>query len=159
MKAFIIFIPILMGILCFGIGIFVHGSEEITMLSFTNDILNQFITIITLFISFTMGYLTIIISSSSENIERLKETDSRNVVDKNGEPYKLYQILTTEITYTIIVAIFFLITCVIEKFLVFYLDVVLLKVVCAINVIIFVHILILMLVTVKNIYYSFWRPD
>lgn len=158
-KAFIIFIPIFMGILCFGIGMLVPGSEEITMLSFTNDILSQFITIITLFISFTMGYLTIIISSSSENIERLKETDSKNISDEEGKPYKLYQILTTEITYTIIVDIFFLTICVIEKFLVFYLNVVLLKTFCSINVIIFAHILILMLVTVKNIYYSFWRPD
>lgn len=158
-KVFIIVIPMLMGILCFAIGMLIPGSEEITMLSFIGDILSQFITIITLFISFTMGYLTIIISSSSENIERLKETDSKNIVDKKGEPYKLYQILTTEITYTIIVDIFFLTACVIEKFVVFYLNAILLKVICSINVIVFAHILILMLVTVKNIYYSFWRPD
>ena len=47
----------------------------------------------TLFVSFTMGYLSILITSSSNNVNELKAKDSKKFTDEKGKPYKLFQIL------------------------------------------------------------------
>ena len=51
--------------------------------AFANDILGSYITIMTLFVSFTMGYLSILITSNSENINELKTKESKYCVDRN----------------------------------------------------------------------------
>ena len=79
--------------------------------------------------------------------------------DEKGKPYTLYQILMTEITYTVLVEITVLLVCVIEKFIINCFTSQVLKIFCSINVSLFVYILLLILVDVKNLYFSFWKSE
>lgn len=98
--------------------IYLTIEETYTGEPVADDIINQFITILTLFVSFSMAYLSIIVSSSSKNIDELKGTPSKERFMANKDPYSLYQILISEITYTLVFEIIFLIFCVFEKFLI-----------------------------------------
>lgn len=155
-KMVYIGIPIVIGIICFLISSFIHRNGREDAFVIINDIVNQFITIMSLFISFTMAYLTILITSSSKNVEDLKGTDSE-IKNKNGEFFSIYQEVTTEITYTVIIEILFLIICVFEKFFINYVCNDIMKMLCAIDIAAFAHILLLMLMIVKDIYYTFWK--
>ena len=73
-KDLIIFIviPLLIGIgLFMGEEVF-DAVRKLDIDEFTGDLLNQIITVLTLFISFSMAYLSILLSSDSENIKRMK---------------------------------------------------------------------------------------
>ena len=80
-------------------------------------------------------------------------------VDKNGDPYKLFQILMSNITYAVIVEILFLISSVMEKYLLTCINSLIIKWICALDAGIFTHIVIVLLTIIKNIYYSFWKPE
>ena len=152
-------VPIIVGLICLAIGFVFGGSSKISMVEFMRDILGDFITLLALFVSFTMGYLSIILSSSSENITDLKNSFSKSFKDNEGNYYSLYQILITDITYTVIIEIIFLILCMCEKFVMVYCNNIIIKVFCAINVGLFLHVVMLILIIVKNIYYSFWKSE
>lgn len=127
---------------------------------FTQDLLNQIITMLTLFISFSMAYLSILITSSSINVENLKETISESYeFKKKKNNCSLYHVLICEITYTLIIEIFFLVFVFFQKFIILLSTDMLIKFIIASNIACFVHVLIIMLVTVKDIYYSFWKPS
>lgn len=154
----LISVPISISILCYLISVVIKNFNGIDAYDFSSDIINQLITILTLFVSFSMAYLSIIIASSSENINGLKETDSKSYFLK-GKPCKLYQVLLSEITYTLVIDIFFLVFVVFQKFLLSICNVTALKILLSIDSGMFVHVLLIMLVLIKNIYYSFWKPE
>ena len=85
--------------------------------------------------------------------------DSKYFIDENGKPYKLFQIIMTGITYAVIVEICFLIMAVMEKYFITCLSSSVLKLLCAIDAGIFAHIVIILLIIIKNIYYIFWKPE
>lgn len=149
-------IPTLIGVLSFVIGTLLEMHSEVYLIDFAEDTLNAFITVVALFISFSMAYMSILISSSSENVNELKKRESKKYCSQNGKPYNLYQILTTEITYTVITEIFFLIICIFERYLLACVPYLCIKIMCAFNVVCFLHIIILMIMVMKNMYFSFW---
>ncbi|EXG84103.1 hypothetical protein K413DRAFT_0815 [Clostridium sp. ASBs410] len=127
---------------------------------FTQDLLNQIITMLTLFISFSMAYLSILITSSSTNVENLKNTISVSYeFNRKKNDCSLYHVLICEITYTLIIEIFFLVYVFFQKFIILLSTDIIIKYMIAINISCFVHVLIIMLITVKDIYYSFWKPS
>ena len=156
-KRILFFIPIIIGVMCFCVALFTTGNEKWDGYEFASDLVNQFITILTLFVSFSMAYLSIIVSSSSQNIDDLKNTIDEERTASNGEEYSLYQILMAEITYTLVFEIIFLIGCVFEKFLMSIIDWQSIRIMICIDVAFFVHVLLMMLVVIKNIYFSFWK--
>ena len=105
-------IPVIVMIISLLVSVLPNLKFNTSTDAFANDILGSYITIMTLFVSFTMGYLSILITSNSENINELKTKESKYFVDKNGDPYKLFQILMSNITYSVIVEILFLISSV-----------------------------------------------
>lgn len=159
-KRILIITPVFVGIFSFVISLLASTRGYTTGFEFANDIVGQFITILALFISFNMGYLSLIITSSSKNVEDMKTTasPSRFKDKQHSKPFMVYEILTAEITYTLLVEIFFLIVCVAEKMLMVFLSVNSLKIIVNIDIALFVHTAIMLLVIVKNIYYSFWKP-
>lgn len=123
-----------------------------------NDLLNQLITVLTLFISFSMAYLSIIITSSGKSINDMKKINSkRYFLDKGKRPCNLYQVLSTDITYTLITEILFLMLIFFQKLAMYLFHNIMIKIFIALNVALLLHVLLLMMTTVKNIYYSFWN--
>ncbi len=152
-------VPMFIIIISFLISMLPNLKFSIDVYTFANDILDSYITIMTLFVSFTMGYLSILITSNSENINELKAKESKYFVDKNGKPYKLFQILMSSITYAVIVEILFLIFSVMEKYFLTCINGQIIKGICALDAGIFTHVVIVLLTIIKNIYYSFWKPE
>lgn len=155
---FLLICPILIGIFFLIADQVLCTCRDFSLDSFTQDFLNQMVTMLTLFISFSMAYLSIIITSSSQNVDNLKTTLSKIYKLKRQKNFcSLYQVLICEITYTLVVEICYLFIVLIQKFLLFLLTDMLIKYIIAINTTFFTHILIMMLITVKDIYYSFWK--
>lgn len=151
-----ILVPILSGLACFLVGLLVHPIHEFDLISFGVDILNQLLTILTLFISFSMAYLSILISSGSKNVDGLKGFYTGKYF-LDGKECTLYQVLASEITYTIIFEILFMVFVLIQRLLLYIFTSDVVQIVLSIDIACFVHTLLMMLVVIKNIYYSFWR--
>lgn len=152
-------LPSLLGVLFLIMDSKLSTCRIFSLDDFTQDLLNQIITMLTLFISFSMAYLSILITSSSVNVENLKKTISESYEFKrNKRNCSLYHVLICEITYTLIIEIFFLVFVFFQKFIILLSTDILIKFIIAIDIAFFVHVLIIMLVTVKDIYYSFWKP-
>ena len=152
-------IPITVVCISLIVGMIPFIQFKVSVNDFTADILGDYITIMTLFVSFTMGYLSILMTSGSDNVNELKARDSKYFIDENGKPYKLFQIIMTGITYAVIVEICFLIMAVMENYFITCLSSSVLKLLCAIDAGIFAHIVIILLIIIKNIYYIFWKPE
>lgn len=153
---FFTIIPLLIGAIFLLSCYCLDTSCKFNILDFINDLLNQLITMLTLFISFSMAYLSILLSSSSKNIDELKETTSMIYV-LNSKRCSLYQVLMIEITYSIIMEIGFLLYVFIQKFTIYISNDFILKLMLMFDIVLLVHVLLLMLVTIKNIYYIFWK--
>lgn len=152
----LVLIPTFGGIISFFVGNYIHPQYNFSLSEFCVDVLNQILTILTLFISFSMAYLSILITSSSQNVDGLKGTESETYFLR-GKPCTLYQVLASEITYTLVFEIFFLTLVLAERFLLYIFSPSILQIVLALDIALFVHVMIMMLIIVKNIYYSFWK--
>lgn len=149
-------IPLFGGIISFCVGIHIHPQYEFVLYDFCVDVLNQILTILTLFISFSMAYLSILITSSSKNVDGLKSTESKKYFLR-GKPCTLYQVLASEITYTLVFEIFFLTLVLAQRFLIYVCSEIILEIMMAVDISLFIHVMLMMLIIVKNIYYSFWK--
>lgn len=149
-------IPVVLMIGVFILSFVLKNRNAESIYGFCDDFLNQLLTILTLFISFSMAYLSIIISSSSENVTELKTKDSKTY-SIDGKQCTLYQVLSVDLTYTLVIQVFFLALVLFQKFLICVCGEIVIKGVIAFNVAGMAHILLMMLVVVKSIYYSFWR--
>lgn len=151
-----ILIPLLIGIALFVFETCFNTIRKINIDDFVLDLLNQMITVLTLFISFSMAYLSIIITSSSDSVNKMKKTESK-YYSLGKERCTLFQVLMSDLTYTLIIEIVFLLFIFFEKFLIYMCSIVGLRVLVSIDVCLMVHVLILLMITVKNIYFSFWK--
>lgn len=151
-----IFIPLLIGGISYFVGFLIHPKYEFSLIDFCVGILDQLLTILTLFISFSMAYLSILITSSSKNVDGLKDTPSKKYFLK-GKPCSLYQVLSSEITYTLVFEIFFMVIVLMQRFLIYMCSSEVLQILLAVNIALFIHVLLMMLIIIKNIYFSFWK--
>lgn len=154
---FFVIVPIIMGTSAYIIGSINRIHYSVSLNEFYNDILNQLITVIALFVTFCMAYLSILLTSSSKNVDELKSTKSESYKLK-GISCSLYQVNANEVTYVLLSEIFFMIFVFFQKMispitLISFIQ----KVLLCIDIAIFIHILLVMLVVVKNMYFSFWR--
>lgn len=155
--SFLTIIPIVVGGIFVIVDCLFHVNRNFVLDDFFNDLLNQFITMMTLFISFSMAYLSIIITSSSNNIDRLKNCASKYKLKRQKEACTLYQVIVCEITYGVVIEICFLLCTLLEKFIFYLVSNLIVKIFISIDIIFFIHILLILMVTVKDIYYSFWK--
>lgn len=114
---------------------------------------------LTLFVSFTMAYLSIIVSSCSKNIDNLKSTKSEKYYLKRKKDCTLYQVLVSEITYNLLIEILFLLVTIVEKFILCVSNPIACKIMLSVDITLFVHVLFIMMIIVKDIYFSFWKSE
>jgi hypothetical protein len=149
-------IPLLIGVIFLFSCFYLSTSRKLDLVDFDNDLLNQLITMLTLFISFSMAFLSILLSSSSKNVDDLKDTSSKEY-SLNNKNCSLYQVLMIEITYSMIIEICFLLYVFLQKFVIYVSNDITIKFMLTLDIILLVHVLLLMLVTIKNVYYTFWK--
>lgn len=157
-REFVVFwiFPIIVGVCLLCVEMNLDTIRTIDIDEFTLDLLNQLITVLTLFISFSMAYLSIIITSDSQSIKTMKETNSKEYSFQNS-PCTVFQVLMADLTYTLVIEVIFLLLIFFQKFLIYMCSNFGLKILIALNIVLVMHVLILMLLIAKNIYFSFWK--
>lgn len=144
-------------VICTGMQFYYKIFDQEEIKNFVLEYINSEIEIIALLLSFSIAYLTILITSDSKNIRELKEYNTNKIIDKKN--ISLYQILLIQLTYTIYNEIVLLILLLIHKFIfpitkefwniIFF----------TINMILLINIIYVIFKNVKNIYLSFWRSN
>ena len=144
-------------VICIGMQFYYKIFDQEEIKNFVLEYINSEIEIIALLLSFSIAYLTILITSDSKNIRELKEYNTNKIIDKKN--ISLYQILLIQLTYTIYNEIVLLILLLIHKFIfpitkefwniIFF----------TINMILLINIIYVIFKNVKNIYLSFWRSN
>lgn len=134
------------------------GSSEKVILTFSGFINNQ-INIIAILISFSVAIITILVSADNKNIQCLKETESNKKQYKpvNGKQLSLFQILLSNIAYNVIIEIIYLVMLIAISLMQNLFPIVSLKYVAAICIFIILHILLVLLESVAQMYLTFWK--
>ncbi|MCM1508809.1 MAG: hypothetical protein NC177_17005 [Ruminococcus flavefaciens] len=158
-RVFIKFlIPMLIAVTALLLAIFFNiGNSEKVVLTFSGFIATQ-INIVAILISFSVAIITILVSADNRNIQCLKETESNKKQYKpvNGRQLSLFQILLSNIAYNVIIEIIYLVGLITISLIENLLPIVLLKYLTAICIFIILHILLVLLESVAQMYLTFW---
>ncbi|MDK2585005.1 hypothetical protein QOZ83_03955 [Romboutsia sedimentorum] len=150
-------LPLIIGLIYIIGTYFIKAMPEFNIRNFGNDFINTTITVITLLITFSMAYLTILVTGDNSNIKDLKSTVSERKI-KNKQ-IVLYQVMLINISYTTVVEIAFLVIIFFQKFLLQVVSKNFIHIILMIDLMVLTHILLLLLQIIINIYFSFWKVD
>lgn len=109
-------------------------------------------------ISFSVAIITILVSADNKNIQCLKETDSNKAQYKlvDGKQLSLFQILLSNIAYNAIVEIVYLVGLIAISLMKNLLPVTTLKYITTVCIFVILHILLVLLESVAQMYLTFW---
>lgn len=158
-RVFIKFlVPMIIALLALLIAIIFNiGNSEKVILTFSGFIDTQ-INIVAILISFSVAIITILVSADNKNIQCLKETESNKKQYKpvNGQQLSLFQILLSNIAYNVIIEIIYLVLLITISLIQNLFPVALLKYITAICIFMILHILLVLLESVAQMYLTFW---
>lgn len=151
-------VPMLIALAALLFAIFFNiGSSEKVILTFSGFIDTQ-INIVAILISFSVAIITILVSADNKNIQCLKETESNKKQYKpvNGRQLSLFQILLSNIAYNVIIEIIYLVVLIAISLMQNLFPIAFLKYITAICIFIILHILLVLLESVAQMYLTFW---
>ncbi len=151
-------VPMLIALIALLLAMFFNiGNSEKVLFTFSGFIDTQ-INIVAILISFSVAIITILVSADNKNIQCLKETESNKKQYKpvNGKQLSLFQILLSNIAYNVIVEIIYLVGLIVISLMQNLLPLVTLKYLTAICIFIILHILLVLLESVAQMYLTFW---
>jgi len=121
---------------------------------------NVQISAVAILISFSIAIITILVSADNPNIKKLKERNSTECKKlPNEQTLNLFQVLLSNITYNVLVAVVYLGFLVVCIFLRLYVCDDVYKWLMAICVFFIVHILHILLESVGQMYLTFWKHE
>lgn len=123
-----------------------------------NGFVDTQISIVAILISFSVAIITILVSADNKNIDSLKSTLSNEKDYKavNNKQLTLFQVLLSNIAYNTIVEVVYLILLIGVGLLYTILPIQILKYILAICVFFIVHIFLVLLESVAQMYLTFW---
>lgn len=123
-----------------------------------NGFVDTQISIVAILISFSVAIITILVSADNKNIDSLKSTVSNEKDYKavNNKQLTLFQVLLSNIAYNTIVEVVYLILLIGVGLLYTILPIQILKYILAICVFFIVHIFLVLLESVAQMYLTFW---
>ena len=138
--------------------VFFNIGDSEKVLSIFAGFIDTQINIVAILISFSVAIITILVSADNKNIQYLKETESNKKQYKpvNGKQLSLFQILLSNIAYNVIVEIVYLAGLIAISLMKNLLPVLSLKYITAICIFIILHILLVLLESVAQMYLTFW---
>jgi len=138
--------------------VFFNIGDSEKVLSIFAGFIDTQINIVAILISFSVAIITILVSADNKNIQYLKETESNKKQYKpvNGKQLSLFQILLSNIAYNVIVEIVYLAGLIAISLMQNLLPVLSLKYITAICIFIILHILLVLLESVAQMYLTFW---
>lgn len=124
-----------------------------------SDFVNVQISAVAILISFSIAIITILITADNTNINRLKETNSKDCKPLRGKPISLFQVLLSNITYNVLVEVLYLGILIALLFVRLYASDGVCKILMAICVFFVTHILHILLESVGQMYLTFWKHE
>ena len=158
-KLYVKFIfPMVVATTALAITLFFNFGDGEKLNAVFSEFISTQINIIAILISFSIAIITILVSADNHNIQELKNTlsNEKHYHSVNGKQLSLFQILLSNIAYNIIcetVYLIFLIAVALTKSI-FPLQS--LKYVSAICIFVILHILLVLLESVAQMYLTFW---
>ncbi len=158
-KIFVKFlIPMIIALISLLLALFFNiGISEKVISAFSGFIDIQ-INIVAILTSFSVAIITILVSADNKNIQCLKETESnkKQYNPVNGKQLSLFQILLSNIAYNVIVEIIYLVSLIAISLIQNVFPIVSLKYITAVCIFIIMHILLVLLESVAQMYLTFW---
>ena len=136
---------------------FLNVKDDIIFADVFKDFVNVQISAIAILISFSIAIMTILITADNKNIAKIKETLSTKCKPLNGNPMSLFQVLLSNITYTILVEVIYLVILVVFIFVQLFVDDFVLKNLMGVSIFFIIYILFILLETVGQMYLTFWK--
>lgn len=131
--------------------------EKFDYIKVINDLISSSLTVVALFVSFSLACLTILVSSNSENITKSKQ-EYHNSYKIDGKKITLFQLLLIDLTYTVVIQAVVIILLFLQKFFVDYIGNNFIIVLLIIDLSLLLHVIILEIRNTNNIYLLFWKP-
>ena len=156
-KVFIKFLaPMLIALAALLLVVFFNIGDSEKVLSTFAGFIDTQISIVAILIS--VAIITILVSADNKNVQYLKETESNKKQYKpvNGKQLSLFQILLSNIAYNVIVEIVYLAGLIAIALTQNLLPVLSLKYITAICIFIILHIFLVLLESVAQMYLTFW---
>lgn len=122
--------------------------------------INIQINVVAILISFSVAIIAILISSDSECIRKLRELKTIDIERYrcigDNKKLSLFQIILSNIAYNIIIEVFYLVILIVQVFLKLIIGISWLKYLVALDIFFIIHILIILLISVSQMYLTFW---
>lgn len=142
-------------------------SDKFTYVGMINDLISSSLTVVALFVSFSLACLTILVSSNSQNINEAKTyylekiVEGKRIIQReirvDGKIITLFQYLLIDLTYTVIIQSFYILFLFSQKFFVSYIGNYSIIIFLSLNLMLLIHVIILEIKNTNNIYLIFWK--
>lgn len=151
-------IPLIIAMVALAFALFLDFGKAERVASAFSEFINTQISIVAILISFSVAIITILVSADNKNIQQLKETKSNPSTYKpvNGNQLSLFQVLLSNIAYNVIVEVVYLTGLIAISLIQAVFPIASLKYITAICIFIIIHILLVLLESVAQMYLTFW---
>lgn len=142
----------LAGALIFDIG----DADQI--MSVFSEFIGVQINIVAILVSFSVAIITILVSADNKNIQELKcaASDMKRYNPINGRTLSLFQVLLSNIAYNVVVEVIYLMFLIGIVLINALFPIFILKYIVALCIFIILHILLVLLESVAQMYLTFW---
>lgn len=152
-------VPIISTVIFLGLSFLIPIKENIDLSKIFSDFITALISIVAIFISFSIAIISILVSADNPNIQRLREIHSKDGTIKplNGKPLTLFQVLLSNLTYNVFIEVLFLVVLIVYLIIKAVIPDVAIRYLIAFAIFGIVHILQILLETVIQMYHTFWQ--
>lgn len=142
-----------------GLSFLIPIQEDADIPQIFSDFINALISIVAIFISFSVAIISILVSADNPNIQRLRDTQSKDgsMKELNGKPLTLFQVLLSNLAYNVFIEVLFLVVLIIYLLIKAVIPETAIRYLIAFGIFGIVHILLILLETVIQMYHTFWK--
>lgn len=138
---------------------FIPVQEGGSLRQFFTDFISSQISIVAIFISFSIAIISILVSADNDNIKRLKSTEAKDgrIKPLKDTPLTLFQVLLTNLAYNVFVEVIYLFILIVFTIIKAIIPEAIFVYLTALGIFFIIHILHVLLETVVQMYLTFWR--
>lgn len=142
-----------------GLSFLIPMQENTDIAQIFSDFINALISIVAIFISFSIAIISILVSADNPNIQRLRDTHSKDgsMKELDGKPLSLFQVLLSNLAYNVFIEVLFLAILIMYLLIKAIIPDEAIRYLIAFGIFCIVHILLILLETVVQMYHTFWK--
>ena len=151
--------PVLVSAIFLGLSFIIPLRDGVDIPAVFSDFINVQISVIAIFIAFSIAIISIMVSADNSNIKALKETLSQDgsIKPLNGKKLSLFQVLLSNLSYNVFVEVIYLIVLIVYLIIQAVLPTDAIRYLMTLGVFLLMHILNVLLECVVQMYLTFWK--